>query len=125
MPRRWKTPAQQRLELEERAAHYRRAGALILKASLEPTLAQAERDAALVGEMASFDPIRHYATDSPEGAIRSCVICRATARRKELEHDPSCLWLQAVRAMKQRVQIPTDLPDTELLSGPRTWPEST
>jgi hypothetical protein len=107
------------LELEERAANYRRAGALVMRASLEPALAQAERDAALVRDMASFDPIREYAMDGREGGIKACVICRATARGADVDHDAGCLWLRASKAMDDRVEIPADLPDTELLHGPR------
>ena len=117
MPR-WKTPSEHRLELEERAAHYRRAGALIMKASLEPSLAQADADASLVRDMANFDPIREYAMDSPDGAIRACVICKATARSKAVDHDEDCLWLRAVKGMEERVATPRDLPDTDLLKGP-------
>jgi hypothetical protein len=119
MPRWWKSPAEQLLELEQRAAHYRRAGALIMKTRLERVLAQAEADAGLVEDLARFDPIREYAADGPRGAIRACAICKATARGAPVDHEASCLWLRAARATRERVPISADLPDTELLSGPR------
>ena len=119
MSRRWKSRSEQLLELEERAAQYRRAGALIMKASFEPSLAQAERDAALIRDMASFDPIRHYGMDNAQGSLRSCVVCNATARGTDVDHKPGCLWLRAVEATNNRVDIPSELPDTELLTGPR------
>jgi hypothetical protein len=119
MSKRWKSRGEQLLRLEERAAQYRRAGALIMKASFEPSLAQAERDAALIRDMASFDPIRHYGMDNAQGALRSCVLCKATARGKDVDHKPDCLWRRAVEAMNHRVPIPSELPDTELLTGPR------
>ncbi|HWC38550.1 MAG TPA: hypothetical protein VG476_08480 [Acidimicrobiales bacterium] len=119
MSRRWKSRNEQLLELEERAAKYRRAGALIMKAAFEPSLAQAQRDAELIRDMASFDPIRHYGMDNAQGALRSCVLCKATARGKDVDHEADCLWLRAVDAMKDRVPIPSDLPETELLTGPR------
>ncbi len=119
MSRRWKSRSEQLLELEERAAQYRRAGALIMKASFEPSLAQAQRDAALIRDMASFDPVRHYGMDNAQGALRSCVLCKTTARGKDVDHKPDCLWLRAVEAMSNRVPIPSELPETELLTGPR------
>lgn len=91
-----------------------------MRSSLEPAMAQAAADAALIGDLATFDPIREYAMNSPDGAIRSCVICGATARAAAVEHDPKCLWLRAVEAMRDRVEPPAGLPDTELLMGPAT-----
>jgi hypothetical protein len=119
MSRRWKSRSEQLLELEERAAQFRRAGALIMKASFEPSLAQAERDAALIQDVARFDPIRHYGMDNAQGALRSCVICKATARGRVVDHKPDCLWLRAIEATSNRVPIPSELPETELLTGPR------
>jgi hypothetical protein len=119
MPRWWKTPAELRLELEERAAHYRRAGAMIMRTSLEPVLAQAEADATLVQDLADFAPIREYGADGPQAVIRACVICKATARGRPVDHDSSCLWRRAVQATRERVPIPSELPETELLGGPR------
>jgi hypothetical protein len=119
MARRWKTLSEeQSLELEQRAAHYRRTGARIMKTSLEPWLVQSQADAALVRDMASFDAVREYASDSAAGVIRACVICNATSRARPVDHEANCLWLRAVKAMKDRVRTPIDLPDTELLNGP-------
>jgi hypothetical protein len=118
MPRWWRTSSEQIVNREEQAAYYRRTGAMVMKASLEPRLAQAEADAALVRDIASFDPIREYGFDTPRGPIRSCVICRATARAEAVDHDPDCLWVRAVKAMTERVETPSGLPDTELLTGP-------
>jgi hypothetical protein len=36
-----------------------------------------------------------------------------------VDHKPDCLWLRAVEAMSNRVPIPSELPETELLTGPR------
>ena len=118
MPRWWRTSTEQSVNREEQAAYYRRTGAMVMKASLEHRLVQADADAALVRDMAGFDPIREYGIDTARGPIRSCVICRATARSTTVDHDPECLWLRAVEAAAHQLETPSGLPDTELLRGP-------
>jgi hypothetical protein len=118
VPRWWRSASDETLNREEQAVNYRRTGALVMRASLEPRLAQAESDATLVRDWAGFDPIREYGMDTPRGPIRACVICNATSRAKAVDHDRDCLWLRSVKAMAERVETPAGLPDTDLLRGP-------